>query len=66
MPRARHSGNPICIDADVKFDEPPDVIDDDDFEHDRNLQHVTYDFPITSSIEMKEEGGGYTSFTRKD
>ena len=60
-----NAGNPICIDADVEFDEPHDVIDDDNFERDRNLQYVTYDFPITRSFEIKEEGGGYTSLAEE-
>jgi hypothetical protein len=52
-----NAGHPICIDADEEFDEPADVIDDDDFDNDRGLLYVTYDFPITHSIEVKEEGG---------
>ena len=54
-----NAGNPICVDAEVEFDEPPDIIDDDDFENDRGLRYVTFDFPITHSLEVKEEGGGF-------
>ncbi len=51
-----NAGNPICVDADVEFNEPPDIIDDDDFDNDRGLQYVTYDFPITRSYEKRKMG----------
>ena len=51
-----NSGDPICVDADVEFDEPPDILNDDDFDRDHGLRYVNFDFPFTRPI--KEEGGG--------
>ena len=60
LARLENQGQPICLDDDLEYDEPDDVLDDDDYFL-GELRDVTFDFPFIDSIPIKAEGGGIQS-----
>ena len=58
LARMENAGHPICLDDEVEYEDPPDVLSDD-----FSLNELVYDFPITHSLDLSENGGGMPAET---
>jgi hypothetical protein len=52
-----NAGHPICLEDEVDYEDPLDVLNDEAFEN-GDLRDVVFDFPVARPIGTSEEGSG--------